>query len=368
MTAPAEVHLVIVELGAVLVGLALLARVANRVGFSGIPLYLLAGLAFGRGGIAPLKLSQDFIGLGAEIGVLLLLFMLGLEYTPSELKKSLRAGLPSGIADAVLNFTPGVVAGLLLGWKPLAAVLLGGVTYCSSSGIIAKVLSDLKRLNNPETAGVLSILVIEDQPQMRRNLSTILEMEGYEVLTAENGKRGVACAHEEFPDLVLCDVMMPELDGYGVLQLLRQHKGTATTPFLFLTAKGEKPDIRAGMNLGADDYLVKPVIKSELLAAIHARLERQQAHATELQQQLANSSSFNPDFASPKPLETLGLTPREAEVLLWVAQGKSNGEIAIICGMAEKTVKRHLGNVFEKLGVENRNAAARRAFETLPRA
>lgn len=162
MAAPAEVHLVIIELGVVLVGLALLARVANKVGLSGIPLYLLAGLAFGKGGLAPLELSQRFIELGAEIGVLLLLFMLGLEYSPSELKQSLRAGLGSGIADAVLNFTPGFVAGLLLGWKPLAAVLLGGVTYCSSSGIIAKVLSELKRLNNPETAGVLSILVIED--------------------------------------------------------------------------------------------------------------------------------------------------------------------------------------------------------------
>jgi len=162
MSGPTDVHRTLIELGGVILGLAALARVASRIGFSGIPLYLLAGLAFGKGGLAPLELSQDFIRLGAEIGVLLLLFMLGLEYSATELKSNLRDGLPAGIADLVFNFTPGLAAGFLLGWKPLAAVLLGGVTYCSSSGIIAKVLSELRRLENPETPGVLSILVLED--------------------------------------------------------------------------------------------------------------------------------------------------------------------------------------------------------------
>jgi monovalent cation:H+ antiporter-2, CPA2 family len=162
MASPADVHHTIIELGAVIVGLAVLARVSNKVGFSGIPLYLIAGLAFGEGGLLPLKLSQSFISLGAEIGVLLLLFMLGLEYSPTELKKNLRAGLPAGLADLLFNFPPGVIAGLLLGWSPMAAVLLGGVTYCSSSGIIAKVLSEVRLLNHRETAGVLSILVLED--------------------------------------------------------------------------------------------------------------------------------------------------------------------------------------------------------------
>jgi monovalent cation:H+ antiporter-2, CPA2 family len=162
MAAPADVSLTLIELGSIIVGLALLARVASKIGLSGIPLYLLAGLAFGKGGIAPLELSQDFIRLGAEIGVLLLLFMLGLEYTPAELKSSLREGLPFGIADFILNFTPGVLTGVALRWNPMAAVLLGGVTYCSSSGIVAKVLGELRRLENPETPGILSILVMED--------------------------------------------------------------------------------------------------------------------------------------------------------------------------------------------------------------
>ena len=152
----------LIELGLVVVGLAVLARIASRWSISSIPFYLLAGLAFGKGGLAPLNVSAGFIHIGAEIGVLLLLFMLGLEYTGEELKENLRSGFPAGVADLALNFPPGLIAGLLLGWKPLAAVLLGGVTYISSSGVIAKVLAELRRLQYPETPAVLSILVLED--------------------------------------------------------------------------------------------------------------------------------------------------------------------------------------------------------------
>jgi len=151
-----------VELGVAILGLAIVARVAKRFGISAIPLYLLAGLAFGEGGLAPLDLSEGFIHTGAEIGVLLLLFMLGLEYTGEELKHNLQKGLPSGILDFILNFPPGVVAGLFLGWHVLAAILLGGVTYISSSGVIARTLEELRRLNNPETPPLLSVLVLED--------------------------------------------------------------------------------------------------------------------------------------------------------------------------------------------------------------
>jgi monovalent cation:H+ antiporter-2, CPA2 family len=160
--ADADLSWVFIELGAALVGLALLARLAHRLGFSAIPLYLLGGLAFGNGGLLPLRFSEDFIHVGAEVGVILLLFMLGLEYTGDELRASLRTGYRAGLADFVLNFPPGVIAGLLLGWGLLAAMLLGGVTYISSSGIIARVLAELKRLNNPETPTVLSVLVLED--------------------------------------------------------------------------------------------------------------------------------------------------------------------------------------------------------------
>lgn len=150
------------EIGAVAIGLAVLSRLAGRIGITAVPLYLIAGLAFGEGGIAEIGVSEDFISLAAEIGVLLLLFTLGLEYSESELRSGLRTGVPPGLVDMFLNALPGVGLGLLLGWEPLAAVLLGGVTWVSSSGIISKVLADLGRLANRETPAILNLLVIED--------------------------------------------------------------------------------------------------------------------------------------------------------------------------------------------------------------
>jgi DNA-binding NarL/FixJ family response regulator len=200
---------------------------------------------------------------------------------------------------------------------------------------------------------------------MRHKTVTILKMEGYEVLEAYNGAQGIQLAHDELPDLILCDIMMPERDGYQVLQAVRLNRATATTPFIFLTAKGEKPHLRAGMNLGADDYLVKPVPRTDLLEAIEARFERQRLNDEKLKAQLTKVS-FQPDFSSFAPLaEKLCLTDREAETLLWVAQGKSNADIATILGNSEKTVKKTLGHIFEKLGLESRTAAALRAVEVL---
>jgi CPA2 family monovalent cation:H+ antiporter-2 len=153
---------VFIELGAAIVGLAILARVANRVGISAIPLYLIGGLAFGNGGLLPLRFTEEFVHIGAEIGVILLLFMLGLEYSAEELGAGLRSGVPAGLADFLLNFSPGFLAGLVFEWSTLAAVLLGGVTWVSSSGIVAKVIADLRWQNNPETPTVLSLLIMED--------------------------------------------------------------------------------------------------------------------------------------------------------------------------------------------------------------
>lgn len=160
--ASGDVALVFTELGLLVFGLALLARLSNRFGLSPIPLYLLAGLTLGDGGLAQLELSEEFIEVTAEIGVILLLLTLGLEYTAEELRSGLRAGLPAGVVDAVANFTPGLLGGLILGWDPRAAILLGGITWISSSGVIAKVLDDLDRLGNRETPSILSILVLED--------------------------------------------------------------------------------------------------------------------------------------------------------------------------------------------------------------
>ena len=143
-------------------GLAVLSRLATRVGMPTIPLYLTAGLAFGKGGIVPLVTAEDFVQVGAEIGLILLLFMLGLEYTAAELTSTMRSQARVGGIDFLLNFTPGFAAGLLLGWGIVLTVVLGGVTYVSSSGIVAKVLSDQGWTGNRETPGVLTVLVIED--------------------------------------------------------------------------------------------------------------------------------------------------------------------------------------------------------------
>src|SRR6185295_17136866 len=118
------------------------------------------------------------------------------------------------------------------------------------------------------------ILLIEDNPEVRENTTEILELAGYTVATAPNGKVGVELVQKEKPDLIICDIMMPELDGYGVLHILNKKDETASIPFIFLTAKTEKIDIRKGMNLGADDYLTKPFDDTDLLNAIEARLRK----------------------------------------------------------------------------------------------
>jgi DNA-binding NarL/FixJ family response regulator len=200
------------------------------------------------------------------------------------------------------------------------------------------------------------ILVIEDEPEMRRNIATLLRYHDYEPVVAEDGRGGIEAARRQRPDLILCDVMMPEIDGYGVLQALQTDPSLAGIPFIFLTAKGEKDDLRSGMNLGADDYLTKPIANADLVQAIEARLRR-------AEQRLKRE--FKPDFSSFKPLLTLGLTPRAAEALLWLAQGKTNSDIASILGITESTVKKHVQEMFDKLGVETRGAAALRALETL---
>jgi len=150
------------ELGGIILALGLLGRLAGRYGQSPIPLYLLAGLAFGRGGLLPLSASEQFVATGAEIGVVLLLLMLGLEYTAAELVTSLKTHYPAGAVDFVLNAVPGAAAALLLGWGPVAAVALAGVTWISSSGVIAKVVADLGRIGNRETPVILTVLVLED--------------------------------------------------------------------------------------------------------------------------------------------------------------------------------------------------------------
>jgi CPA2 family monovalent cation:H+ antiporter-2 len=152
----------LLELGVILLLLGVLANVAARLGLSAIPFFLLAGLLLGEGGLHDLGASTEFIEAAGELGVLLLLLMLGLEFSAAEFTTSMRRHAPSGLVDLVLNAPVGFVAGLLLGYEWQACLALAGVTWISSSGIVARLLSDLRRTGFRETPAVLSVLVLED--------------------------------------------------------------------------------------------------------------------------------------------------------------------------------------------------------------
>ncbi|HSY61569.1 MAG TPA: response regulator, partial [Cytophaga sp.] len=149
------------------------------------------------------------------------------------------------------------------------------------------------------------ILVIEDNFDVRENIVEILELADYSVITADNGRRGVELAQQENPDLIICDIMMPELDGYGVLHLLSKSLKTAAIPFVFLTAKTERSEIRKGMNLGADDYLTKPFDDVELLDAVEIRLRRHELIKSNSLNDLNTINQLISDARSKEGLETL---------------------------------------------------------------
>jgi DNA-binding NarL/FixJ family response regulator len=204
---------------------------------------------------------------------------------------------------------------------------------------------------------VKRILVIDDDTKLRQHYAALLRLEGFEVTEARNGRDGVDQARREPPDLVLCDITMPEMNGHRVLETLRAEPRTAHLPFVFLTGWSEQDDVRTGMNLGADDYLTKPVAPGDLTAAIRARLRRAEI--------AGGAGKRGQRESTPAELEPFGLTPREAEVLFWVARGKTNDEIATVLGIGLTTVKKHLESTFAKLGVENRTAAAAMALERI---
>ncbi|MGA0832596.1 MAG: cation:proton antiporter [Polynucleobacter sp.] len=157
-----EDGLVLGELGSVLVGLGIAAYIASRLRFSVVPIFLIAGLFFGNGGIVELSFSDNFLNLGAQWGAILLLLMLGLEYSAEELFDSVKQRKSLGFVDLVLNFTPGLIFGFILGWGWMGALALGGITYVSSSGIAAQFIKDLRSESNESTKRAISVLVIED--------------------------------------------------------------------------------------------------------------------------------------------------------------------------------------------------------------
>jgi len=149
------------------------------------------------------------------------------------------------------------------------------------------------------------ILVIEDNDDIRESTAEILELANYEVFQANNGKVGVELANQHLPDLILCDIMMPELDGYGVLYLLNKNPQTAATPFVFLTAKAERMDMRKGMEMGADDYLIKPFDDVELLSAIESRLNKKEKQELFYSKSITQLSNLVTGNAGMKELDKM---------------------------------------------------------------
>ena len=189
-----------------------------------------------------------------------------------------------------------------------------------------------------------SILIIEDDLSYRSMMDVILQLEGFEVRTALDGKSGLAMLREKRSDLILCDIMMPDMDGHSVLEALKGEKAFADIPFIFVTAMGDRVDFRRGMSAGADDYLPKPFVADELLAAVTGRIRRYEMinlhHATSV-------------FQKEHAILRTKITKREHEVLLLVGQGATSRGIAERLGVAQKTVEMHRANLMHKLDAAN---------------
>lgn len=195
-----------------------------------------------------------------------------------------------------------------------------------------------------------SILIIEDDSAYRSMMTKILQMEGFEVRSASDGTAGLNLISEKRPDLILCDIMMPHMDGHSVLEVLRGREALSEIPFIFVTALGERYDVRRGMTAGADDYLAKPFSAAELLSAVTSRIRRFEAFSPQ--------SSMS-DFKEEELMLFHKVTKREREVLLMVAQGATSREIAAYLGVSLKTVDVHRGNLLSKLDAPNAANLAR---------
>lgn len=193
------------------------------------------------------------------------------------------------------------------------------------------------------------IIVIEDEEGIRNNLATLLRIEGYDVLKAADGEEGLALVRAEKPDLILCDVMMPKLDGHGVLTALHAAPDTAWIPFVFLTAMADKSDFRTGMTLGADDYLTKPFTRDEVLQTVSAQLRKKQIRRSEadalektgayLRHEIDRAQHLVANLVAPQPAQISGLRyishPKEiASGDLLLAHSRPNGDTVMLLGDA----------------------------------
>lgn len=201
-----------------------------------------------------------------------------------------------------------------------------------------------------------TLLLIDDDPNLILLVKDYLEFRGYSVITAENGREALDVLNGSSPDMIICDVMMPEMDGYAFVEHVRGNPETEWIPVLFLSAKGQSQDRVKGLNTGADVYMVKPFEPEELVAQVESSLKQ----ASRLIRQQSRGSSATPTISVPFDVE---LTPTELKVVQFVARGMANREIAEELQVSQRTIESHVSNMLGKTGLHNRTELARWAIE-----
>jgi DNA-binding NarL/FixJ family response regulator len=201
------------------------------------------------------------------------------------------------------------------------------------------------------------LLLIDDDPNLILLVKDYLEFRGYEVVTAENGQEALDVLDKDTPDMIICDVMMPQMDGYSLVEHVRKNPRTNWIPVLFLSAKGQSQDRVKGLNTGADVYMVKPFEPEELVAQVESSLKQA---SRLIQRQDKNSDSNSPKIQVPFDVE---LTPTELRVVQFVARGMANREIADELNVSQRTIESHVSNMLGKTGLHNRTELARWAIE-----
>ncbi len=201
------------------------------------------------------------------------------------------------------------------------------------------------------------LLLIDDDPNLILLVKDYLEFRGYEVITAENGREALEILDNEVPDMIICDVMMPEMDGYAFVEHVRQDSRTSWIPVLFLSAKGQSQDRVKGLNQGADVYMVKPFEPEELVAQVESSLKQ----ATRLIHHSSTGGETGAKLQVPFDVE---LTPTELKVVQFVARGMANREIAEQMNVSQRTIESHVSNMLGKTGLHNRTELARWAIES----
>ncbi|NJM45693.1 MAG: response regulator transcription factor [Alkalinema sp. RU_4_3] len=201
------------------------------------------------------------------------------------------------------------------------------------------------------------LLLIDDDPNLILLVKDYLEFRGYEVITAENGREALEVLESNTPDMIICDVMMPEMDGYSLVSTIRSDPKTSWIPVLFLSAKGQSQDRVKGLNIGADVYMVKPFEPEELVAQVESSLKQASRLIQHKDSKLGDGA---PKIQVPFDVE---LTPTELRVVQYVARGMANREIAEELNVSQRTIESHVSNMLGKTGLHNRTELARWAIE-----